>query len=222
MGIIPADKAKVKPGDKFDKWTVLGMPLKIKSIRQTVVVCKCSCGRISVVNQQNLTRRLSRSCGCLSIETHTKHGLASRQTPRSRLYGIWVHINGRCKNTNDDSYVNYGGRGIGICEAWSDFRAFRDWAESAGYKNGLTIERRDVNRGYCPENCIWATMMVQGQNRRNTVKHEAFGEKKTVREWFEDERCVCRNHETLKNRLRKNAWEPERAITTPAATPGRA
>jgi hypothetical protein len=86
---------------------------------------------------------------------------------------IWENIKQRCNNPKNTNYHYYGGRGIKICDAWAnDFSVFRKWAESNGYKNGLTIERKDNNKGYTPENCTWATKLEQNMNRRNTIKYK--------------------------------------------------
>lgn len=89
----------------------------------------------------------------------------------------------RCYNQKNSEYKNYGARGIGICEEWLlSPDLFYEWAISSGYKNGLTIDRIDVDKGYKPENCRWVTMEEQQSNKRSNVIVECKGEKVTLAE----------------------------------------
>lgn len=90
----------------------------------------------------------------------------------------------RCHCKGFDHYDRYGGRGIKICEEWDKcFPAFRDWALSHGYEDGLELDRIDNDGDYCPENCRWATRIEQMRNRSNTVMYEINGEVKPFVEW---------------------------------------
>ena len=91
----------------------------------------------------------------------------------------------RCNRPSHYAYARYGGRGIRLCEEWSnDFRKFKEWAEQAGYKDGLSLDRIDNNKGYSPENCRWVTMRVQGNNRSSNRYVTINGVTKTCAEWY--------------------------------------
>ena len=91
----------------------------------------------------------------------------------------------RCNNPNASNYLDYGGRGISVCEKWnSDFELFYYWAIQNGYKKGLELDRYPDNNGnYEPTNCRWATRVSNANNTRRTVYAEINGVRKTASEW---------------------------------------
>ena len=83
----------------------------------------------------------------------------------------------------DDYFYCYGGRGITVCDEWNkNFQSFYSWAMENGYSDGLTIDRKDVAGGYCPDNCRFVTMKEQQSNKRNNVFVHDNGDKITLAE----------------------------------------
>lgn len=126
----------------------------------------CHCGNVFETTIRNIKGDHTKSCGCKTKEllsnSNHKHGL--RKHP---LYGIWCDMKQRCFNKNDIEYINYGGRGITVCDEWkTDFKTFYGWAISNGYKKGLTLDRKDNDGNYEPDNCRWTTKTIQSRNRR--------------------------------------------------------
>ena len=89
----------------------------------------------------------------------------------------------RCYCKTASSYPLYGARGISICEEWSDFLKFRDWALNNGYSDDLTIDRIDNNGNYEPNNCRWATPSEQACNRRTARIITYRGQSDILKNW---------------------------------------
>src|SRR5271155_5785930 len=103
------------------------------------------------------------------------------------LYSIWSAIKYRCHNETSPAYKWYGARGIKVCKEWiNNFRVFESWALSHGYKEGLTMDRKNNDKDYSPGNCRFVNRTAQARNRRGNLLLTAFDETKTVAEWEED------------------------------------
>lgn len=130
----------------------------------------------------------------------------------TRLYRIWNNIKNRCCNNHSPQYINYGGRGISVCDKWkNNFQAFYDWSISHGYADNLTIDRIDNNAGYSPDNCRWVTMVEQCNNRRNNRIVTIDGQKKSLLQWSKQFNI---NYQTVQDRL-KRGWNEIDALTIP-------
>ena len=104
-----------------------------------------------------------------------------------------------------------GGRGITVCDEWSEYVPFRDWAIKAGYRNNLTIDRIDVDGNYSPENCRWATIREQQNNKRSNHLICLDGVSHTIGEWSE---MLGIRKTTLRMRL-ASGWDERKALLTP-------
>ena len=118
----------------------------------------------------------------------------------------------RCNDTKGKDFHNYGGRGITYCDEWERFEPFYEWAMSNGYRDNLTIDRINNDKGYSPENCRWATISEQARNRRTCHILTYKGVSKTIREW---EEILGMKKGTLENRIVSLHWSIEKAIETP-------
>lgn len=98
-------------------------------------------------------------------------------------YGSYHSMMDRCYRETANNYPYYGGRGIRVCAEWHDITAFEKWVHESGFEKGLTLERKDPNKDYSPENCKWATPKEQANNRRNTLYLECNGERHSAGEW---------------------------------------
>lgn len=179
--------------------------------------CLCDCGKEKIVFGTNLSRGLTNSCGCLQKERASAAKTTHGETD-SHLYGVWCAIKRRCYQKYDPNYSNYGGRGIIMCDEWkNDYKTFRDWAYAHGYnpeaKRGeCTLDRKDVNGNYCPENCRWITQQEQMNNVRYNHLETYNGETHTIAEWA---RLYNMSYSKLSQRLNRYGYDIEKALLTP-------
>lgn len=100
------------------------------------------------------------------IHGHTRDGLF---TPEYRAYAA---MKNRCLNKNQARYDDYGGRGIKICARWlygdNELTGFQCFLRDMGTKPSIkhTLDRKDNDQDYAPENCRWATPTEQARNTR--------------------------------------------------------
>jgi len=168
--------------------------------------CSCQCGREVVVCANEL-RNGQKSCGCLWHPK--KHGHACR-SGHHPLYQVWCKMVARCEKPNHKEWKNYGARGIRVCQRWLEFSCF---LADMGYPPaGHSIERRDNNAGYSPENCYWATPAQQAVNRRTNRVFTIRGVTGCV--------TVLAKHfginpHSVITRINSYGWTPEEAFTSP-------
>ncbi len=164
------------------------------------------CGAIAVVRGTHLRSSHTKSCGCDVVRTsraaNTTHGMT--HTPE---YQSWYGMKQRCSNKRHKSFADYGGRGIQVCERWMSFENFlldMGRKPSAGH----SIERRESDGHYCPDNCIWATRREQNSNTRRNTFLTLGGRSMTISDWARELNVMPA---TICKRL-KRGWPLERAL----------
>ena len=190
-------------GKKFGRWTVIQ---KDKSDKAGIAVwlCRCDCGKESLISGNSLRSGNSISCGCFRKENpnHKTHGQSE-----TKVYLVWRSMIARCYNKNVIAYKDYGGRGISVCDKWRD--SFENFISDMGLPPPKhTIERKNNNGNYEPENCLWASYKVQANNRRGNRIIVINGISKTMSQWSEEYGVKVG---TIWSRL-KNGWSPELAV----------
>jgi hypothetical protein len=198
-------------GRTFGRLTVTGQS-EIRGRCRVYWLCICSCSKEKWIIVDALKAGGTKSCGCLNDEVRQilHHGHAARTGhPASPEYTAWHSMKQRCQNPRNDKTHLYGGKGVQVCQEWSDnFIAFLE--DMGPRPPGSTLERRNSNGHYEPGNCVWATYAEQNRNHSRNRWITFRGETLCLADW------VARTgipHATLSNRLKR--WSLERALTEP-------
>ncbi len=204
-------------GHEFDNSVVVAMADTMRDdgyVREGYVM-RCRCGREFTATKTHLTKHpeaACRSCG-------SRFGAlrrVGRKLSKHPLYKCWYGMMQRCENPKAQAYYNYGARGITVCERWHDFQCFAD--DMGSRPEGLTLERRENDAGYSPDNCYWATPKAQNNNTRANKRFTVNGVSRTLTEWAAQ---LGATRAAIRNRIVKYGWSIEAACTTPVGMPGR-
>lgn len=159
-------------GKQFGRLTVIK---RIKSKvfpsgqKQSQYLCKCECGKLTVVISRNLKSGNTTSCGCVALEYRTKH-----KAWNTKVYKCWDNMKSRCLNPKATGYAHWGGRGITVYSAWvHDFKAFYDYVSQLEHfgERGYSLDRINNNGNYEPNNLRWATKREQARNQSRYYKN---------------------------------------------------
>lgn len=164
---------------------------------------RCDCGNEGSSQMVAIKRGATKSCGCYSKSIDRKIPGSRNRNP---LYQVWRSMRDRCNLPSIKTYKHYGGRGIKVCDRWNDFDVFV--SDMGPRPIGATLERKDTNGNYEPENCRWASHKEQMNNMRKNVILEIGGETLTVAQASEKYGIP---YYRLYFRIRKG-WPVEKAI----------
>ena len=194
-------------GQTFGYWKVISLSSSGANTHAKWL-CECTlCGCTEVVTSSSLIH--GRSTKCRRCGTRLGKTKSFANDP---IKIIFKGMKQRCYNPNNTSYKNYGAKGITICEEWlNDPVAFYEWAYQHGYQKGLTIERKNINEGYSPDNCSFISRSEQSKNR--SMNHViTIGDKTAcLADWC---KVYGINHSTVRARIKKGMTY-EDALQTP-------
>jgi hypothetical protein len=146
--------------------------------------CLCKCGEIVITQISGG----SKSCKRCAYEQTGKDRTIHNESPSNgksatRLYRIWTGMRNRCNNVRNKNYNDYGGRGITVCDEWNEYLNFKKWSMENGYKDDLSIDRINNDKGYSPNNCRWVSRTRQMNNTRHNSLITINNITRSVIEW---------------------------------------
>lgn len=161
----PPRTLSVSVGQRFGRGVVTDPEIKIyrkNGARIRGVLLLCDCGNSYEAPLSPLLKGNNPSCGCLSRNHRTWHGMHDHP-----LYATWWNMIQRCENPKANDYARYGGSGIKVCEAWHELATFvADVERLIGPRpEGMSLDRREVTGNYEPGNVRWASWSMQRQNQ---------------------------------------------------------
>lgn len=209
-------------GQKFGRLTAIknvGKLSKDSRVGLYYWLCKCDCGNKKNIQGSLLRRGVTKSCGCLAKEILLGRNITHGLTPRNnhpRIYNTWSSMKARCNRMNLPEYRFYGALGIKVCKRWNSFenfledmgKSYEQHCKDFGIKQ-TTIDRIDGTKGYSPENCRWATKVIQAGNMKSNVFFEIDGQRKHMAEWSRIYK-IC--NKVVSARV-KSGWTIIRALT---------
>lgn len=174
--------------------------------KQSMWICVCECGSDCVVQLGNLRSGHTVSCGCqraiVTKREKTQHGMSRTPTYRS-----WVAMLTRCTNFDNHKFVDYGGRGIKVCDKWKRFDGF---FEDMGIRPvNTTLGRIENDGNYEKSNCEWQGSVQQASNKRNTRLFDVDGVSATLAAHCER---LGLKYATIKSRIYLYHWPLEQAF----------
>jgi len=122
---------------------------------------KCDCGKEITTQKNHVVSGHTKSCGCLRIESLTKHGMRNHPA-----YSVWSSMVNRCHNESEREYEHYQGKGIVVCREWRESpKVFIKWLEDNGWNSKLQIDRINGSGDYEPSNCRVVSRRINNLNK---------------------------------------------------------
>jgi len=169
-------------------------------------LCICDCGTEAILPTKKISTGEVSSCGCWRRTWSIKHGKS-----RTLIYALWNGMIGRCLNEKHESFRNYGGRGITVCDRWKKFENF--YEDMGERPEGCTLNRVNNDGPYSPENCKWSTYAEQADNTRTSRLVTFNGKTMSISKWKRELKLP------LFSRIHKG-WSIEKAFTSPVRNRG--
>jgi len=162
----------------------LGMKQVGKHLQRFALIKCPECGTISERRVRSDSKPHCRACAMKQIRSKRKcdiHGDSVKTSKYHRLYNIWRSMIRRCYDVKSNGYVNWGAKGVTVCNEWREsYIEFKQWALANGYTNTLTIDKDELceklnisPKIYSPSTCLWKTMQENAINNQKLTEEQA-------------------------------------------------
>ena len=149
-----------------------------------IYVAECKeCGYKKYTHYGEISGEVSKATVCRHLASDGRY-IQQNKWNNHRIQGIFSDMKYRCYNERNKDYSNYGAKGVRICDEWLDNpKSFEEWSLQNGYEDSLTIDRKDPNLNYSPDNCRWVTLEDNARYKTTTSLIDIDGEVHTGRDW---------------------------------------
>lgn len=208
-------------GQKFGKLVALNFHER-RNKKRYMWNWQCDCGNTQIIDAEKVKNGRTSSCGCLrdEVSRQNRKNEAIHGLTRTPEYASWSHMRRRCYDPENKSFKDYGGRGISVCDRWNfgenglhGVECFLIDMGKRPFEN-FSIERKDVNENYTPDNCVWASKDTQIRNKRNNIWVVYQGRQMILKDAIRMAGSVV-SQGAVHGRL-KHGWVLEEALETPA------
>ena len=166
-------RKEIVPGQQIKNWTVIKEIDRVfrndKPVRRALV--RCACGYKKEMDFSTLFSPRAQYCKNCKDKLATDHGMS-----KSSEYQAWRHMLNRCYNPLNKSYLDYGGRGVTVCDRWNPDKGgcFQNFFNDLGPRpsSNHQIDKEIVdkeNKIYAPGLAGWATREENKMRRRSTI-----------------------------------------------------
>ncbi len=194
----------VKVGDVIGIFRIVSDEVERNKYGQRVYLSECIyCGREFVRTLYDTKK--AKECLHVGMYGYKEY----HRTEHPKLKQTYHSMVERCENNKVKSYQHYGGKGIKVCEEWHRYSSFEEWALSHGYEDGLTIDRIDSTKDYCPENCRWIPRAENARFKSTTNVIEVNGIVMSGRQWSD---ALGLGVNTINRKVRNQGIEQTKAF----------
>ncbi len=181
---------KIVIGQCINHWTVVQLLGVVGRTRKYII--RCNCGKLRTKSSAQIFKTMCCDECSQKIQTllggpRRTHGCCAINSPNYKTYMAWHYMHRRCEGKTIKEKKNYVDRGINVCDRWHrDTGSFDNFLLDMGMKpENTSLDRIDNNKGYSPDNCRWASVKNQNDNKRGCIFYSHNGENLTIARWAE-------------------------------------